>query len=244
MIRSFLYWNMFYIYSVMEEVRCLKTSETALQKELIADMERTIRMPSISFDVNGQLPELTQSVFGWITNEKADYFLNKVSAYNDDIMWDFCERSTLPSDTVYGYDPVYAIHKIKDHLGRLFSVEDLLDMYVEINYDAFAEMYSYTAERVLPDNNNVKVAFIPDEKYVYCMSVLLKLCTDEELKKLYSNIEKIIYKRDGVSINRNSDNRDSLGDRLNYARGKTAYRNISIVTEIPKKGYQKYTPAT
>ena len=238
-IRSFLYWNMFCIYSMMEEVRCLKTSETALQKELIADMERKIRMPSISFDVNGQLPKLTQFIFSWITDENADYFLNKCNSYNDDIMWDFCERTTLPLDIGYGYAPVYGIRKIKDRLGRLFSIEDLLDMYVEINYDAFAEMYSYTAEKVLPDNNNVKVEFIPDEKYVYCMSVLLKLCSDEELKKLYSDIEKIIYKRDGVSINRNSENRDSLGDRLNYARGKTSYRNISIVTEIPKKRLSK-----
>ena len=167
-------WYMFYIYSVMEEVRRLKTSETALQKELLADMERNIRMPSISFDVNGQLPKLTQFIFSWITDENADYFLNKCNSYNDDIMWDFCERTTLPLDIGYGYAPVYGIRKIKDRLGRLFSIEDLLDMYVEINYDAFAEMYSYTAEKVLPDNNNVKVEFIPDEKYVYCMSVLYK----------------------------------------------------------------------
>ncbi|MCR4903223.1 MAG: hypothetical protein K6A23_10205 [Butyrivibrio sp.] len=239
-IRSYLYWQMFYIYSVMEEVRALKTSETELQKELIADMERKIRMPSIHFDINEQVPELTQSVFNLITDVKADYFLNKVSAYNDDIMWDFCERSTMPLQTAYCYDSVYGTGKIKDHIGRLFSIEDLLDLYVEINYDAFAEMYSYTAEKVFPDNNNnVKVAFIPDEKYVYCMSVLLKLCSAEELDFLYSDIEKNIYKRDGVSTNRNYDKRDSLADRLNYTRGKTSYRNISIVTGIPEKKLSK-----
>ena len=192
-------------------------SESNLNK--LKDYEKKLRKCINSGSTVRRISEITNVSPNVIRNQ---LFRGTKKGLYHELISGIAEYYCIPLEKLYGFTYIDT---------RYLLIFEELGLFKVVSLDASAEFYPNTK---IPSHNKLPV--VPDESFIYIISVLLNICSTEEIEKVIRHYEAHEPKCRSVSYKRNNVKHIvPERDRINRFRGSNTIPDIAASAGVSQK---------